>query len=546
MRHQQFVTTGLLALLLFAGTAVAQHTADQQKFVVIEGLGDHHHEITTAAPQSQRFFDQGLRLIYAFNHSEAIRAFRAIEDVDPRCAMAQWGIAYALGPNYNLPAEPERDKEAFAALEKAQRYAKQATPAEQDYIAALAKRYSPTPETADREELNRDYADAMRELSKKYPADMDAATLYAEALMDLRPWELWTHDAKPQPGTEEIVAALEHVLEKSPNHPGANHFYIHAIEASPYPERGLPSAERLPGLMPAAGHMVHMPAHIYLRLGRYADAAENNRRAVAADRAYIAKCKPEGVYPMMYYPHNIHFLWSSLCVSGRRAEALAAADDLAVLVTDDLVRQMPVIEGFIPTRLFTLVRFGMWDDVLQLPEPAADFLYARAMRHYARGLALIEKKQLDAAQKELQQLEEVQGTIPSDRLAGRHSMVNLVGIATDIVAGKLSAAQGKPDDAVARLTKAVDAQDALQYDEPPPWFYPVRQTLGAVLLQAGRVKEAEAVYRADLKEHPANGHSLFGLAASLRAQKSSQADDVQQQFEKAWSAADVKLQSSEY
>jgi tetratricopeptide (TPR) repeat protein len=418
-RHWRSAAFGFLGMLLCAHPLLAQHNAEQQMFVVIEGLGDHHHEITTAAPQSQRFFDQGLRLIYAFNHSEAIRAFRAIEDVDPRCAMAQWGIAYALGPNYNLPAEPERDKEAFAALEKAQRYAKQATPAEQDYIAALAKRYSPTPETADREELNRAYADAMRELSKKYPDDMDAATLYAEALMDLRPWELWTHDAKPQPGTEEIVAALEHVLEKSPNHPGANHFYIHAIEASPYPERGLPSAERLPGLMPAAGHMVHMPAHIYLRLGRYADAAENNRRAVAADRAYIAKCKPEGVYPMMYYPHNIHFLWSSLCVSGRRAEALAAADDLAVLVTDDLVRQMPVIEGFVPTRLFTLVRFGMWDDVLQLPEPAADFLYARAMRHYARGLALIEKKQLDAAQKELQQLEEVQATIPPDRLAGR-------------------------------------------------------------------------------------------------------------------------------
>lgn len=548
MRVKQHFAAALVMALVPATLVSAQHAAEEEreKFVIIEGLGDHHHQITTAAPQSQRFFDQGLRLLYAFNHSEAIRAFRAVEDVDPHCAMAQWGIAYALGPNYNLPAEPERDKEAFAALEKAQRYARHATPPEQDYIAALAKRYAPDPDTADREALNQAYADAMRELTKKYPDDMDALTLYAEALMDLRPWELWARDGRPQPGTEEIVATLEKVLAKEPNHPGANHFYIHAVEASPYPERGLASADRLPGIMPGAGHMVHMPAHIYLRLGRYEAAADNNRRAVTADRAYIAKCKPEGIYPMMYYPHNIHFLWSSLCVLGHRAESLAAADEIGALMSDDLVRQMPMIEGFVPTRLFTLVQFGMWDEVLNAPAPSADFFYATSMRHYGRGLAFVHQKKLDNAQQELKSLREVQATIPEESVAGRHPMVKLVAIAGDILEGKLAAARGKTAEAVASLERAVAAQDELQYDEPPPWFYPIRQSLGAVLLAAGRAKEAEAVYRADLKEHPENGRSLFGLAASLKAQNSPQAKDAQDRFEKAWSSADVRLQSSEY
>ena len=429
--------------LLIVTPLAAQHAEKKEKFVLLEGLGDHHHKITTAAFQSQAFFNQGLRLLYAFNHNEAIRAFRAIEDVDPHCAMAQWGIAYALGPNYNLEADAERDAEAYAAIEKAQRYGRHATPAEQDYIAALAKRYSATPETEDRKALDQAYADAMRELAKKYPDDLDAATLYAEALMDLHPWELWTHDGKPQPGTEEIVATLERVLAKNPNHPGANHFYIHAVEASPQPERGLPSAERLPKLMPAAGHMVHMPAHIYLRAGRYADAAENNRQAVAADQKYIAKCQPEGIYPMMYYPHNIHFLWSALCWQGRRADAVKAADDLSAMMTEEMVREMPMIEAFVPTRLFTLVRFGMWDDVLQVPAPPADFPYATGIWHFARGVALVETNRPDEAEAELKQLREIHATIPPERLAIRHPMVNLLEIALEILDGKLAAKQGK-------------------------------------------------------------------------------------------------------
>jgi len=547
---KQMVTALALTGLSLASVAVlsAQHGQQDEraKFAVIEGLGDHHHEITSAAPQSQRFFDQGLRLLFAFNHSEAIRAFSAIEDVDPNCAMAYWGVAYALGPNYNLPSDPERDKEAYAALEKAQKYSKHASPAEQDYIAALAKRYSSTPESADREQLNQAYADAMRELMKKYPDDMDAATLYAEALMDLRPWQLWTRDGKPEAGTEEIVATLERVLEKNPDHPGANHFYIHAVEASPRPERALPSALRLPTLMPGAGHMVHMPAHIFLRLGRYEEAAENNRRAVAVDREYIAKYEPQGMYPMMYYPHNIHFLWSSLCAQGRKAESLAAADDLGKLMTPDLVRQMPMIEGFYPTRLFTLVRFGLWDEILQSAAPPDDLLYSVAMQHYARGVAYVETKRAPEAREELQKLKEAHAAIPADRLAARHPMVNLVAIAVEILEGKLAAAAGDWNKAVTHLAAAVKRQDELEYDEPPPWFYPVRHSLGAVLLAAGRATEAEAIYREDLREHPENGWALFGLAASLQAQKSPQAKEVQARFEKAWAPADVKLQSSEY
>jgi tetratricopeptide (TPR) repeat protein len=545
--HLPPIVVGLLVISsLVVAPLAAQHAPKKDKVVLLEGLGDHQHKITTAAFQSQAFFNQGLRLLYAFNHNEAIRAFRAIEDVDPFCPMAQWGIAYALGPNYNLEADAQRDAEAYAAIEKAQRYGKHATPAEQDYIAALARRYVANSETEDRKQLDQAYADAMRELAKKHPDDLDASTLYAEALMDLRPWDLWTHDGLPQPGTEEIVATLEGVLAKNPKHPGANHFYIHAIEASRQPERALPSAERLPALMPAAGHMVHMPAHIYLRLGRYADAAENNRQAVAADRTYIAKCRPEGIYPMMYYPHNIHFLWSTLCWQGRRADALKAADDLSAMMTEEMVREMPMIEAFVPTRLFTLVRFGMWDDVLKNPAPPDDFPYATGIWHFARGMAMAETDRADDARAELEQLREIHATIPPERLAIRHPMVNLLEIAAEILDGKLAAKQGQTDAAVAHLEKAITVQDALQYDEPPPWYYPVRQSLGAVLLAAGRAKEAEAVYRKELAEHPENGWSLFGLAVSLNAQKSPQAAEAQQRFEKAWANADVKLHSSEY
>ncbi len=531
---------------LLTAVLSAQHAPPAAKFIPLEGLGNHQHKITAAAPQSQRFFDQGLRLLYGFNHDEAIRAFRAIEDVDPNCAMAQWGIAFALGPNYNLQAEPERDKAAYEAIAKAQRFAHTASAAEQDYIAALAKRYAATPESADRKALDQAYADAMRELAKKYPDDLDAATLSAEALMNLRPWDLWTRDGKPQTGTEEIIATLERVLAKNPDHPGANHYYIHAIEASPFPERGVAAAERLPGLMPAAGHMVHMPAHIWLRLGRYPEAAENNRKAVAADREYIARCQPEGVYPMMYYPHNIHFLWSALCWQGRRADSLAAADELGAMMTDDMVRKMPMIEAFMPTRLFTLVRYGMWDEILATPAPAADFPYAAGMRHYARGLAFLETGRVSDARDEIKELKRVHDTIPPERMAMRHPMTTLLGIALDIAEAKLAAKEGQLGQAAGHLESAIKAQDSLQYDEPPPWYYPVRQSLGVVLLSAGKANEAEAVYREDLKEHPENGWSLFGLAESLKAQNSPEAGAAVERFNKAWEASDIKLKSSEY
>ncbi|MBI2823298.1 MAG: hypothetical protein HYX69_01255 [Planctomycetia bacterium] len=530
-----------------AQRAVAQDPPPRpEKFPVIADLGDYEHKITTAAPQTQAFFNQGLRLLYAFNHNEALRAFQAIEDVDPHCAMAFWGMAYSLGPNYNLEADPEREKQALAAIQKAQRYARIAAPWEVDYIAALAKRHSDSPETADRKALDRAYADAMRELAKKYPDDLDAAVLYAEALMDLRPWDLWTRDGQPQPGTEEIVATLERVLEKNPNHPGACHFYIHAVEASTRPERALAAADRLPGLAPGAGHLVHMPAHIYMRLGRYNDAAENNRRAVKADRAYIERYKPEGIYPMFYYPHNVHFLWAALCFAGCRAEAVQAADEVSKLLGEEAVREMPMIEAFVPTRLFTSLRFGLWDEVLAAPPPSTELRYATGIWHYARGIALAETAKLDDASGELKQLREIQSATPADTMFMRHSVAHLLSIATGTLAGKIAANEGHSDEAVARLQEAVRLQDDLAYDEPPPWYYSVRQSLGAVLLAAGRAAEAEKVYRADLERYPENGWSLFGLAESLKAQNSVDATNVRERFEKAFAAADHKPRSSEF
>lgn len=533
-----------LVLLGFAAPAAAVHprgNAKDEPFVeLMDNLGDHSHAITTGDPVAQRYFDQGLRLMYAFNHAEAIRSFRAATQVDPDCAMAHWGIALSLGPNYNLAADAEQSKAAHAAVQQAKKLSGGAKPHEVAFIDALLLRYAETPPD-DRTPLDRAYADAMRKVAAQHPDNLDVQVLFAESLMDLRPWKLWTKDGKAEPGTDEVLAILEGVLAKNPNHPGANHFYIHAVEASPAPERALPCAERLGGLMPGAGHMVHMPAHIFFRLGRYRDAAVSNERAIVADEAYITRFKPEGPYPMMYYPHNIHFLWACQMMEGRAEDAIRSGSQVSAKLPDEMVEKMPLIEGFVPTRLFALARFHKWDQILAEKSPNEKFTYAKGIWHYARGLAYAGQGKRSEAQAEADKLHAILAATPPDKMLMQHHAQDLLAIAANHLDGALLGDAGKVDEAAAKLRLAVDQADKLQYDEPPPWYLPMRQPLGALLLAANRPTEAEAAYRADLKIYAENGWSLAGLVKALRAQKrEAEATEAEARFKKAWPNADVE------
>jgi tetratricopeptide (TPR) repeat protein len=544
-----------LAVVLATGLARAAaehgtHTSTDATPPLLDGLGTHHHAVTTTNPAAQRYFDQGLRLVYAFNHDEATRAFREVARLDPGCAMAWWGVALAAGPNYNVPIDDERDRVARDAMAKAIALAPRTkgplSEPEQAYINALAKRYA-RPSGTDRKQLDRDYADAMRDVARSRPDDLDAATLFAESLMVLRPWDLWTLDGTPQPGTTEIVETLEGVLARDPNHPGANHYYIHAVEASPNPGRALASAERLGGLAPAAGHLVHMPSHVYMRVGRYADAAEANRRAITADERYMARQRPDGAYPLMYYPHNIHFLWSAASMEGRSAESIAAANKLTARLTPGALRRMPMLELFAPTPLFALARFGKWQEVLASPAPADEFKVVSGMWHYTRGLALAATGKLDAAASEQAQVAKLAAAVPADRIIGDNQPAKRhLELAAAELAGDVAARGGRTDEAVKQLEEAVRLEDQLPYTEPPAWWRPTRQVLGAVLLEAGRPVEAEAVYREDLRRNPENGWSLLGLAQSLRNRDPAAASSAEARFRTAWTRADVHPQSSRF
>ena len=516
--------------------------------VLFDNLGDYHRTITTTSRQAQAYFDQGLRLLYGFNHHEAQAAFREAARLDPACAMCVWGSALTYGSNYNSPTDAERERGAWAAVSRARTLAAtRGTEPERALIAALAARHSAAP-TADRAALDRAYADAMRDVTRRFPADLDAATLFADALMNLRPWSLWTPEGTPQPGTEEIVATLERVLAADPRHPGANHLYIHAVEASPDPRRAEAAADRLLALMPGAGHMVHMPSHIYYRIGRYADAGSVNVAAVAADRAYFAKSRPSPIYRGMYYPHNLDFVWHAASMEGRSAECVRAAREFASEVPAAAVLEMPDMETAPAAPLLALARFGRWDEVLVQPAPPAKMLYATAAWRYARGLAFTATNRRTEAARELAELQAVLASVPADRtVAGFFKMADMVRLASETLAGEMAARGGDVEAAVKHLALAVRLQDEHWFTEPPPWHYPVRQSLGAALLQAGRAAEAEAVYREDLRRNPENGWSLFGLAQSLRAQaKTADAAAVDARFSRAWGRADVRLTSSRF
>ncbi len=511
-----------------------------------ENLGTLHHPITTRHPNTQRYFDQGLRLVYAFNHEEAINSFEAALRYDDKAAMAWWGIALALGPNINAPMGPAEERRAFEAVQRAKSLATGASPSERAYIEALATRYSAAPDSG-RRDRDEAYARAMEDVWKRFSDDPDAGTLYAESLMVLQPWDFWTPDGTPKGRASEIEVVLERVLKLNPDHPGACHYYIHTVEASPHPERALPCADRLPGLVPGAGHLVHMPGHIYLRLGRYREAVERNVHAAAVDHDFLEHRKLNGIYPSGYYPHNVHFLWSALTMEGRSREAIQAARDLMTIVPWEKAAAEPAMEEFTPTLLFALTRFGKWREVAEIPQPPRGLLYTTAIWHYARGLSLAALGRFDQAVIEQQRLTELANMLPEDRTVGVASVADLARIAREVLAGEVAARQAKLDEALTHLRTAAAREDRLRYYEPPLWHYPVRHSLGAVLLAAGRPADAEQVYREDLRQHPENGWALFGLKESLRAQgKKEEASSVEQRFLKAWARADVQLTASRF
>ena len=511
------------------------------------GTGDHTFPITTRSPLAQQWFDQGLNLAYGFNHDEAKVSFEECAKADPDAAMCWWGVAYVLGPNYNLPGDPERDREAYAAVQKA-RTRSRASARERDYVEAVTARYS-ADAPKERASLDQKYAAALSQLAKKYPDDLDAQTLYAESLMDLQPWDLWTAEGKPKGRALEIVSLIEGVLARDPSHPGANHLYIHAVEASHHPERAIGAADRLRGQnLTAAGHLVHMPSHIYARTGRYADATQANVEATAADEAFIAKWNPSGAYPMMYYPHNVDFQSFAAAMEARSEQAISNARKTASLTTPEMVAHMPMLENYVPRALFMLVRFGRFDEVLAEPAPPTHLRYATGVSHWARGLAYVAKGQLREADREAAALAQIEREMPTDVFVTQvNKGKTLLGVASNWLAGEIAAKRGRTNDAVKRLQQAVALEDTLTYMEPPDWFDPARHALGAVLLDAKRAKEAEAVYRADLQRNPENGWALSGLAQSLRAQrKNTEAEQVEARLAKAWARADVKPASSRY
>jgi tetratricopeptide (TPR) repeat protein len=505
---------------------------------LFDNLGSLHHPITTTSEQAQRYFDQGLRLVYAFNHEEAIRSFEAAAQLDPQAAMPYWGIALALGPNINSVMEKKNERRAIEMAQKARRLAGHIAPVEQAYIEALVTRYVGR-KGVKRKGLDEAYAKAMRSVAQRFPEDGDAATLFAEALMDLRPWDFWKPDGRPQPGTDEIVNTLESVLAKNPDHPGACHFYLHAVEASLQPERALPCAERLPGLMPGAGHLVHMPAHIYMRVGKYHEAVEGNRQAAHVDEQYFASQHPTGEYADGYYRHNLHFLWASLVMEGRNVEAMKAARDVAATITVEEAGKDRSKEFYLPTPIFSMIRFGRWEELLKEPAAPKGLRLMDGMWRLGRGLALVATGRLPGAEGEHVVLAGLTKQIRRDRTTEEKTQRALLKIAERILSGEIAARRQRYEDAIRLFEEAIKMEEALPYSEPPLWPLSVRHHLGAVLLLAERPSDAEAIYHADLLRHPDNGWALTGLIQSLRAQqKDDQAAEAEDRFKKAWAHAD--------
>lgn len=510
-------------------------------------LGKYTFPVTTRSELAQEFINQGINLAYGFNHAEAGRAFREAARLDPDCAMAYWGQALVIGPNINAPMNPEDEVRAHQLVQKAYELRTGVTPREQAYILALAKRYSG--KTGERLTRDRAYADAMRKVYQQFPEDLDAAVLFAEAMMDLRPWDYWTADGHPNPGTEEVSSALQSVMARNPNHPGALHFWIHLMEPTKQPERAEEAADKLQHLVPGAGHLVHMPSHIYLRVGRYADATRANELASRADEEYITQCRIQGFYPVSYYPHNIHFLWFAETMRGRSRSAVQAARRVASKLSPEVLREAPLLQFFAAVPYQALVRFGKWDEILQEPPPDYDGPLVTGLWHFARGMAYSAKQRFEEAEDELHALRKLATDPKVAKIAlwSPNSIDKLLSIGALVLEADMASRKGDYDHAVPLLDRAVRLEDGLNYIEPPDWGFPVRHSLGAVLVEAGRPEEAETVYWEDLRRNPENGWALFGLSqALLRQNKNEQAMIIEQRFRRAWADANIQLIATQF
>ena len=533
-------------LALSVTSAVAQHDhgkAAPSAPEIQAGMGNHRHPITTKNPEAQKYFDQGLAFLYGFNHDEAARYFRRAAELDPAAPMPYWGLALSIGPNYNdAEVDEKRAAAAYDAVKKALERAPNASAIEHDYVHALAKRYASPNAKSDWKKFHLDYSNAMRELTKKYPDDLDLATMFAESLMMLRPWQLWTLDGQPAPGTLELVAVLESVMKRDPNHPGANHFYIHAVEASPNLERAIPSAMRLMTLVPGAGHLVHMPGHIFLQTGDYDLAAETNVKAAAADRAFVQRTGATGMYPLMYWTHNIHFISYARAQQGLYEAAQQAAREMVENV-GDADFQMQMLEGFHLYPLMVDLRFHRWGDVLAAPAPRPERKVLAAFRQYARAMALAGQGKPAEAAAAQEQFEAMRKTLPAESMyLINNKASDVLALAAATLEAQLAWARGERNDSIRQWRRAVELEAAVQYDEPPAWFYPVRQSLAAALLRNGQAKEAEAVFREAIEKHPRDGRLLFGLWQSLATQKrDTEAALVERQFEAVWKGGTAKL-----
>jgi tetratricopeptide (TPR) repeat protein len=532
----------LVAALAFASSALL--TAKEPLF---EGLGTHTRKITTKSPEAQRYFNQGLAWFYGFHHAAAIRSFQEAARIDPECAMAYWGVALANGPHINVPmVPPPAAEQAWQALTQAQKFAPKTSPVERELIAALATRYA-NPQPEDRTPLDRAYAEAMRKTWRGYSKDADVGALFAESMMTLRPWDLWTPDGKPQPGTEEVVATLDTVLKLNVSHPFANHLYIHALEASLQPERAVAAADRLRDLQPALAHNVHMPSHIDIRNGRWQEAITANVKAIEASRRLRARMGPPPSGPIyLYNAHNHHMLAYAAMMTGQSELAISQIRTMAANLPEDFLKDFALFaDGYVAMPYEVLLRFGRWDDVLAAPDHPEHLPYARAMRHNARGVALAAKGDTAGARAEQQAYLAAAKQVPSGTSVGPVDVQTIIAVATPMLEGEILYREGKAEPGIAKLQEAVKAEDALRYFEPPAWFLPVRHALGAALMQSGKYAEAEQVYREDLKRLPGNGWSLFGLAESLRVRgKTEEAEKAESNFQNIWKTADVKINSS--
>ncbi len=551
------VISGVLASSGCGGGADSQSSANSAQTLaqragapLFDGMGDYHMPITTADPDAQRYFDQGMVLAFGFNHAESIRSFRAAQTLDPTCAMCFWGEALATGPNINVTSNgkavmtPAERADARAAIDQALALMDGVTPKERDWIQALDQRYDGQADTS-RDPLDRAWADALAEMAARYPDDTTVASVYAEALMNTMPWDYWGPDGEAKPDTQAVIASLEAVMAADPDHPLALHLYIHALEASSNAKKAEPAADRLANLVPGSGHLVHMPSHIYFRVGRYQDSALANIRAAEVDEAYIAQCNAQGFYPALYYPHNIHFLWASATMQGQSALSLDSARRVVANVRVEQVEQFPTIQFFRTVPMLSLVRFARWEEILEEPEPYEPFAFARAIWHYGRGVAHAALGDAGAARVELAAIEGLEPEVDEIFMGNVYPARDLLEIAKSLLRGEMAYRSGDAANAVLAFEAAVTLQDALPYTEPPFWYYPTRQSLGAALLASNRLAEAQAVFEEDLEQYPMNGWSMFGLAEALRRQgDDAGAGKVAARFETVWQFADVELTGS--